>query len=247
MMMMMMMTITLMSGKSTVAATLMRALGQNQYSDDGQKEVDSRHMVQHHDAGSRVLQVVTLSQDSFYRELSEQEIARAERGLFNFDHPDAFDWDLMEEVLSVSLQWTQTLRLITNSVQKILSGQAVQVPVYDFKTHSRVVGEVVVIQVEAVVVVMMMVTTVPRPGTRWSWWRASWSSTSPGSGACSTSSSSWTRTRTPASPGYYDIVIVMMTAVATSPFWSAAKVSTNQSKLWRVSASAHKRCVTDRR
>ena len=103
MMMMMMMTITLMSGKSTVAATLMRALGQNQYSDDGQKEVDSRHMVQHHDAGTWVLQVVTLSQDSFYRELSEQEIARAERGLFNFDHPDAFDWDLMEEVLSVSL------------------------------------------------------------------------------------------------------------------------------------------------
>ena len=60
-------------------------------------------MVQHHDAGTWVLQVVTLSQDSFYRELSEQEIARAERGLFNFDHPDAFDWDLMEEVLSVSL------------------------------------------------------------------------------------------------------------------------------------------------
>ena len=47
--------------------------------------------------------MVTLSQDSFYRELSEQEIARAERGMFNFDHPDAFDWDLMEEVLSVSL------------------------------------------------------------------------------------------------------------------------------------------------
>ena len=40
-------------------------------------------------------------------------------------------------------------------------------PVYDFKTHSRVVGEVVVIQVEAEVVVMMMVTSVPRPGTRW--------------------------------------------------------------------------------
>ena len=39
--------------------------------------------------------MVSLSQDSFYRELSEQEIARAERGMFNFDHPDAFDWDLM--------------------------------------------------------------------------------------------------------------------------------------------------------
>ena len=57
--------------------------------------------------------------------------------------------------------------LLTNSVQKIISGQAVQVPVYDFKTHSRVVGEVVVIQVEAELVVMMMVTSVPRPGTRW--------------------------------------------------------------------------------
>ena len=94
--------------------------------------------------------------------------------------------------------------LLTNSVQKIISGQAVQVPVYDFKTHSRVVGEVVVIQVEAEVVVMMMVTSVPRPGTRWWWWRAYWCSTSPGSGACSTSSSSWTRTRTPASRGQQD-------------------------------------------
>ena len=36
---MIMMMMVLMSGKSTVAATLMRALGQNQYSDDGQKEV----------------------------------------------------------------------------------------------------------------------------------------------------------------------------------------------------------------
>ena len=30
-----------------------------------------------------------------------QEIALAEKGMFNFDHPDAFDWDLLETVLLV--------------------------------------------------------------------------------------------------------------------------------------------------
>lgn len=32
-------------------------------------------------------QVVTISQDSFYRELTHEEKIRAEKGLFNFDHP----------------------------------------------------------------------------------------------------------------------------------------------------------------
>jgi uridine kinase len=32
-------------------------------------------------------QVVCISQDSFYRELTPAEKARAEKGLFNFDHP----------------------------------------------------------------------------------------------------------------------------------------------------------------
>ena len=72
------------SGKSTVCKRLMETMGQNHKSDVEKK-------------------IVSLSQDSFYREMSDQEIARAERGMFNFDHPDAFDWDLMEEVLSVSL------------------------------------------------------------------------------------------------------------------------------------------------
>eukprot|EP00092_Neocalanus_flemingeri_P080843 GFUD01100895.1.p1 GENE.GFUD01100895.1~~GFUD01100895.1.p1 ORF type:complete len:202 (-),score=53.30 GFUD01100895.1:63-668(-) len=68
-------------------------------------------------------EVVSLSQDSFYRELSHQEIAKAEKGMFNFDHPDAFDHQLMETVM-----------------QSILSGKPSKVPVYDFKTHSRVPG-----------------------------------------------------------------------------------------------------------
>jgi uridine kinase len=32
-------------------------------------------------------QVVCIGQDSFYRELNPAEQARAEKGLFNFDHP----------------------------------------------------------------------------------------------------------------------------------------------------------------
>lgn len=32
-------------------------------------------------------QVVTISQDSFYRELSQQDKAKALKGQYNFDHP----------------------------------------------------------------------------------------------------------------------------------------------------------------
>jgi len=42
------------------------------------------------------------------------------KGTFNFDHPDAFDNDLMESVLS-----------------DIVKGHQTKIPVYDFKTNSR--------------------------------------------------------------------------------------------------------------
>ena len=70
------------SGKSTVCNKLMEKLGQNEMSN-----VEK--------------QVVSLSQDSFYRELNPTEIAKANKGMFNFDHPDAFDNELMESVLQV--------------------------------------------------------------------------------------------------------------------------------------------------
>ena len=70
------------SGKSTVCKRLMETLGQNEKSD-----VEKR--------------LVSLSQDSFYRELDDHEIVLANMGKFNFDHPDAFDTDLMETVLQV--------------------------------------------------------------------------------------------------------------------------------------------------
>ena len=72
------------SGKSTVCKKLMETLGQSDKTDVEKK-------------------VVSLSQDSFYKELEPSEIVLANKGMFNFDHPDAFDIDLMESVLQVRL------------------------------------------------------------------------------------------------------------------------------------------------
>ncbi|CAH1373836.1 unnamed protein product [Tenebrio molitor] len=88
------------SGKSTVCKRIMEKLGQ----------VDVDHTQR---------QVVCISQDSFYRDLTPSEIQKAERGLFNFDHPDAFNETLMKE-----------------SLMDILAGKIVQIPTYDYKNHS---------------------------------------------------------------------------------------------------------------
>lgn len=64
-------------------------------------------------------QVVCISQDSFYRELETSEIAKAEKGEFNFDHPDAFDEKLMYKTLL-----------------DILAGRKCEIPTYDYKNHS---------------------------------------------------------------------------------------------------------------
>uniref|UniRef100_A0A1B0CNX0 uridine/cytidine kinase n=1 Tax=Lutzomyia longipalpis TaxID=7200 RepID=A0A1B0CNX0_LUTLO len=64
-------------------------------------------------------QVVSISQDSFYRELTAAEKAKAERGQFNFDHPDAFNEDMMLRTL-----------------KDILAGKKVEIPAYDYRTNS---------------------------------------------------------------------------------------------------------------
>ena len=77
-----------------------------------------------------------MSQDSFYRELTPVEAAKAMKGTFNFDHPDAFDNQLMESVLT-----------------DIINGRQTKVPVYDFKTNSRSPGEFTTIYPSDVVLV----------------------------------------------------------------------------------------------
>ncbi|XP_005990701.1 uridine-cytidine kinase 1 [Latimeria chalumnae] len=89
------------SGKSTVCEKIMELLGQN--------EVDHRQR-----------KVVILSQDRFYRVLTPEQKSKALKGQYNFDHPDAFDNELMHRTL-----------------QSIVDGKTVEVPAYDFVTHSR--------------------------------------------------------------------------------------------------------------
>ncbi|XP_027751722.1 uridine-cytidine kinase 2 [Empidonax traillii] len=89
------------SGKSSVCSKIVQLLGQN--------EVDYRQK-----------QVVIVSQDSFYRVLTSEQKSKALKGQFNFDHPDAFDNEL-----------------IVKTLKEITEGKTVQIPVYDFVSHSR--------------------------------------------------------------------------------------------------------------
>ena len=45
-------------------------------------------------------QVEILSQDSFDRDLTPAEAAKAMKGMFNFDHPDGYNNKIMESVLT---------------------------------------------------------------------------------------------------------------------------------------------------
>ena len=58
--------------------------------------------------------------DSFYKVLDEEQHKMAEESNYNFDHPNAFDFDLLFDVLS-----------------RLREGKSTEVPVYDFSTHSR--------------------------------------------------------------------------------------------------------------
>ncbi|XP_027353043.1 uridine kinase-like protein 1, chloroplastic isoform X3 [Abrus precatorius] len=62
--------------------------------------------------------VVLVNQDSFYRGLRPEELEHVHE--YNFDHPDAFDTEQLLECM-----------------RTLISGQSVQVPIYDFKKHQR--------------------------------------------------------------------------------------------------------------
>ncbi|RKP11581.1 Phosphoribulokinase/uridine kinase, partial [Piptocephalis cylindrospora] len=64
--------------------------------------------------------VVILSMDSFYKALTPEQKAQADANNYNFDHPDAFDYEMVLDTLT-----------------KMKAGQSVEIPIYDFKTHSR--------------------------------------------------------------------------------------------------------------
>lgn len=85
------------SGKSTVCRKIMEKLGQDAVGHSSQQRV------------------VCISQESFYRELDDEEREEALKGNYNFDHPDALDSELIVRIL-----------------RDVLLGKEVQIPVYDF-------------------------------------------------------------------------------------------------------------------
>ncbi|MCA9319551.1 MAG: uridine kinase [Planctomycetes bacterium] len=66
--------------------------------------------------GSR--RVVVVPQDAYYRDLSHLSVA--ERARINFDHPDAFDNELL-----------------TRHVEALMNGEGIEIPVYDYVRHNR--------------------------------------------------------------------------------------------------------------
>lgn len=62
--------------------------------------------------------VIHLTQDWYYKSAQPDELRV--RGKFNFDHPDAFDWDLLLEQLT-----------------QLKQGKVVAAPIYDYTTSSR--------------------------------------------------------------------------------------------------------------
>lgn len=64
--------------------------------------------------------VSLLSMDSFYKVLSEEQHELANRNEYDFDHPDAFDFDL-----------------IIKTLNELKKGKQVHIPIYNFTTHSR--------------------------------------------------------------------------------------------------------------
>ncbi len=80
------------SGKSTVARNVASALGTSE--------------------------VAFIEMDAYYRDLHEMPMDDRKRR--NFDHPDAFDLDLL-----------------TANLARLAEGKAVEAPVYDFRAHLR--------------------------------------------------------------------------------------------------------------
>lgn len=62
--------------------------------------------------------VVLVEQDSYYRNLADMPLD--ERHQANFDHPDAIDSDML-----------------VNHLKRLKQGQNVEMPLYDFVTHTR--------------------------------------------------------------------------------------------------------------
>jgi uridine kinase len=100
------------SGKTLVARTIVRELGSDR--------------------------VVVIDQDSYYKNL--EDVPFRDREARNFDHPDAFDNELLRR-----------------HIRDLLEGRAVEQPIYDYNHHRRLgetrsIGEHLVIVLEGILI-----------------------------------------------------------------------------------------------
>ncbi|CAI4225447.1 unnamed protein product [Auanema sp. JU1783] len=86
----------------------------------GKSLVTEKIMERLADLQSRKKQVIIIPLESFYKELSEENRCKALTGEFDFDHPSAFDFDLLLKTL-----------------EQLERGQAVDIPKYDFIESRR--------------------------------------------------------------------------------------------------------------
>jgi len=77
--------------------------------------------------------VLFIQQDSYYRNLKDLPLDY--RQMANFDHPDALDNDLL-----------------VNHLRKLKAGERVELPIYDFRTHTRL-NETMPIEPQPIVIV----------------------------------------------------------------------------------------------
>jgi uridine kinase len=78
-------------------------------------------------------EVAFIQQDSYYRNLKDLPLDY--RNAVNFDHPDALDNDLL-----------------VHHIRKLKAGGSVELPIYDFKTHTRL-NETILIEPKPIVIV----------------------------------------------------------------------------------------------
>src|SRR5947208_10555647 len=79
--------------------------------------------------------IALLGMDGFYKALTVDQKAAAYQNNYNFDSPDALDLEHFVQVL-----------------QQLKDGKTVDVPVYDFKTHSRTDEIVHISQIKILIV-----------------------------------------------------------------------------------------------
>lgn len=78
--------------------------------------------------------ITVISHDSYYK--VQKGMTYEERCQTNYDHPDAFDTDLLVE-----------------HVMRLKNWETVEIPVYDFTIHNRAIGETEIVKPSKVVIV----------------------------------------------------------------------------------------------